>query len=98
VTAEVELPLRDAVLGGKIEVPTLSGRATIKIPANTSSGKSFRLKGKGLKRAKSAGYGDLFARVKIVLPKNPDKELEAFMKRWSAKDNAADADGLARAG
>ncbi|MEM7740047.1 MAG: J domain-containing protein [Pseudomonadota bacterium] len=98
VTTDVALPLRDAVLGGKVEVPTLSGRATIKIPPNTSSGNTFRLRGKGLKNTKTGSYGDLFAKVRIVLPKDPDPELEAFMKTWSAGDEDEDKDNFAATG
>lgn len=98
VTTEVDLPLRDAVLGGKLEVPTLTGRATIRIPPNTSSGKAFRLKGKGLKKGKTSGHGDLLARVRITLPAEPDEELQAFMKRWSPSGTGADADDLAATG
>ncbi|MEE4209432.1 MAG: J domain-containing protein [Parvularcula sp.] len=88
VTTEVDLPLKTAVLGGRVEVPTLSGRATIKIPPHTSSGRSFRLRGKGLKMARSGEYGDLFAKVRITLPAEPDGELQAFMRRWDPEDDA----------
>lgn len=94
----VALPLKEAVLGGKLEVPTLTGRATIKIPPNTSSGKAFRLKGKGLKKGKAGGHGDLFARVRIMLPQAPDPELEAFMKRWEPEAAGADTDDFAATG
>ncbi|GGY53266.1 DnaJ C-terminal domain-containing protein [Parvularcula lutaonensis] len=94
----VPLPLKQAVLGGKLDVPTLTGRATIKIPPNTSSGKAFRLKGKGLRKGKSGEYGDLFARVHVMLPETPDRELEAFMKRWEPADAGAEADDFAATG
>ncbi|MEM9810838.1 MAG: DnaJ C-terminal domain-containing protein [Pseudomonadota bacterium] len=98
VTTEVDLPLRDAVLGGKLDVPTLTGRAVIKIPPNTSSGRSFRLRGKGLKNTKKNSHGDLFAKVRIVLPKEADPELKTFMKRWSPDDTDAENDDYAAAG
>lgn len=98
VTTEVPLPLKTAVLGGKVEVPTLTGRATIKVPANTSSGKAFRLKEKGLRKGKDGQYGDLIAKVRIVLPASPDAELEAFMKRWSPEDSDASTTNMAEAG
>ncbi|MCQ8184246.1 DnaJ C-terminal domain-containing protein [Parvularcula maris] len=97
VTVEVPLPLKEAVLGGKIEVPTIGGKATIKIPPNTSSGRSFRLRGKGLKKSQGSTYGDLFAKVRITLPKTADTELEAFMKRWSPRNEETETDGLAAA-
>lgn len=98
VTTEVDLPLRTAVLGGKISVPTLTGRATIKIPPNTSSGKAFRLREKGLKNSKTGGHGDLFAKVRVVLPAAPDPELEAFMKRWSGGREDSDREDFAATG
>ena len=78
----VDLPitLYEAVLGGKVRVPTLDGAVELAIPPGTNAGRTFRLKGKGLP-AKS-GTGDLLATVRIVLPERPDPELEALMRRW----------------
>ena len=80
---ELPVTLYEAVLGGKIRVPTLDGAVELAIPAGTSSGRTFRLKGKGLK-AKS-GTGDLLATVRIVLPEGSDEELKALMKSWREK-------------
>jgi DnaJ-class molecular chaperone len=68
------------VLGAKVRVPTLDGAVELAIPAGTSSGRTFRLKGKGLP-AKS-GKGDLLATVRIVLPERNDPELEELMRKW----------------
>ena len=78
----VDLPitLYNAVLGGKVRVPTLGNAVELSIPKNTSSGRTFRLKGKGL--PKSGGTGDLFVTAKIVLPDGNDAELEALMQKW----------------
>src|ERR1051326_2440898 len=79
----VDLPitLYEAVLGGKIRVPTLGGAVDLSIPKNTSSGRTFRLKGKGL--PKPAGTsGDLFVTTRIMLPDGNDSELEALMQKW----------------
>jgi DnaJ-class molecular chaperone len=78
----IELPitLYEAVLGGKVRVPTLSGAVELSIPKNTSSGRTFRLKGKGL--PKSGGAGDLYATTRIILPDGNDAELEALMQKW----------------
>ena len=80
----VDLPiaLYEAVLGGKVRVPTLGGAVELSIPKNTSSGRTFRLKGKGL--PKSGINGDLFITTRIVLPDGNDAELEALMERWRA--------------
>jgi DnaJ-class molecular chaperone len=78
----VELPitLYEAVLGGKVRVPTLGNAVELSIPKNTSSGRTFRLKGKGLTKAGTAG--DLFVTTRIMLPDGNDAELEALMQKW----------------
>jgi DnaJ-class molecular chaperone len=79
----VELPitLYEAVLGGKVRVPTLGSAVELSIPKNTSSGRTFRLKGKGLPKAAGAA-GDLFVTSRIILPDGNDAELEALMEKW----------------
>ena len=78
----IELPitLYEAVLGGKVRVPTLGNAVELSIPKNTSSGRTFRLKGKGLSKAGTAG--DLFVTTRIMLPDGNDAELEALMQKW----------------
>ena len=78
----IDLPitLYEAVLGGKVRVPTLGGAVELSIPKNTSSGRTFRLKGKGLPKA--GGSGDLFVTTKIILPDGNDAELEQLMQKW----------------
>lgn len=81
----VEVPLEDAVLGGTIRVPTLTGAVEMKIPAMTSSGRTFRLRGKGLPK-KDGTQGDLFATTAIVLPRDEDAALMEFARgRRAAK-------------
>jgi DnaJ-class molecular chaperone len=77
---DLPITLYEAALGGKVRVPTLDGAVELAIPAGTNSGRTFRLKGKGLK-AKS-GTGDLLATVRIVLPEGSDDEFEELMKKW----------------
>jgi DnaJ-class molecular chaperone len=79
----VDLPitLYEAVLGAKVRVPTLDGAVELSIPKNTTSGRTFRLKGKGLPKAKNV-TGDLFITVRIALPDGADAELEALMQKW----------------
>lgn len=77
---EVPLTLYEAVLGGKVRVPTLDGSVDLAIPPGTSSGRAFRLRGKGLPA--KAGHGDLFVTARIVLPEKADPELEALMQKW----------------
>jgi DnaJ-class molecular chaperone len=77
---DLPITLYEAVLGGKVRVPTLDGAVELAIPAETNSGRTFRLKGKGLK-SKSA-TGDLLATVRIVLPEGNDAELQELMRKW----------------
>jgi DnaJ-class molecular chaperone len=79
----VDLPitLYEAVLGGKVRVPTLGGAVELSIPKNTSSGRTFRLKGKGLPKP-AGSAGDLFVTTRIMLPDGNDAELEALMQKW----------------
>ncbi len=77
---DLPITLYEAVLGGKVRVPTLGNAVELNLPAGTNSGRTFRLKGKGFP-AKS-GAGDLMATVRIMLPEGADPDLEALMKTW----------------
>ena len=78
---DLPITLYDAVLGGKARVPTLNGAVDFAIPAGTNSGRTFRLKGKGLP-APGGGRGDLFATVRIMLPDRIDADFEQLMRQW----------------
>lgn len=82
---EIELPISfdEAVLGGKIDVPTLSGKVSMSIPKGASSGQRLRLKGRGIKPASGAA-GDQFVRLKITLPTQVDSEMQQIAERWRA--------------
>ena len=76
---EVNVPLIEAVLGGEIEVPTLKGKLALKIPPESQNGKVFRLTGQGMPHLSKAGKGDLFAKLKVVLPTHlTDSERKLF--------------------
>jgi DnaJ-class molecular chaperone len=77
---DLPITLYEAVLGGKVRVPTLGSAVELSIPKNTSSGRTFRLKGKGLPKA--SGNGDLFVTTRIMLPDGNNAELEALMQKW----------------
>jgi DnaJ-class molecular chaperone len=77
---DLPITLYEAVLGAKVRVPTLGSAVEFPIPKNTSSGRTFRLKGKGLPKA--GGTGDLFVTTRIILPDGNDAELEALMQKW----------------
>jgi len=80
---ELPITLDEAVLGGDIQVPTPSGKLTIRIPRNSSSGKRLRLKGKGVKRKDTEG--NMYVSLKINLPEKRDPALEKLMKEWPSR-------------
>jgi DnaJ-class molecular chaperone len=77
---EVPITLYEAVLGGKVRVPTLDGAVELKIPAGTSGGRTFRIGGKGMPGVGKTG--DLYVTVRIALPEREDRELENLMRKW----------------
>jgi len=89
ILVEVPITIDEAVLGAKIEVPTVSGRVQLTIPKGTSSGKTFRLKGKGVANRATNSIGDELVTVKIVLPDHIDEKLSYFLTVWR-QDNAYD--------
>jgi DnaJ-class molecular chaperone len=81
ISLELPISLSEAVLGGRIRVPTPSGDVTMTVPKGSNTGTIMRLKGKGAPRH-GGGHGDQFVKLKVVLPKGPDPELEAFVSNW----------------
>ena len=79
---EVPISFVQAALGAEIEVPTLDGPATIKIPHGTQTGSVFRLKGKGVKNVQGYG-GDLHVRVSVEVPTNMNAEQRAKLQEFS---------------
>jgi DnaJ-class molecular chaperone len=79
---EVPITLREALLGGEIPVGTLKGRVLLKVPPETQSGRTFRLKGQGMPRFKGDGTGDLFVRIRHVLPTDLSDEAKAAATRF----------------
>jgi len=93
---EVDLPVEDAALGGEVKVPTLKGKTlALKVPAGTQGGKQFRLAGQGMPRT-SGGYGDLLARVRLVLP-DPmtDEQRRLFEALRASRASATSSDSNA---
>lgn len=75
----VPLPLTTAMLGGKVEVPTLKGKLELKVPAETQNGRTFRLTGQGIPHLGKEGRGDLLVKISVVLPlKLSAEEKELF--------------------
>jgi DnaJ-class molecular chaperone len=81
VKLDLPVTLDEAVLGARVRVPTLETPVELRIPANTSGGRTFRLRGKGLP-TKDGGRGDLLAAVRIVLPADGDPKLAELMEAW----------------
>ena len=82
IVLELPITIDEAVLGGKIEVPTVSGRVQLTIPKGTSSGRVFRLKGKGARNSATNHTGDQLVTVRVVLPDTIDDKLAYFMSEW----------------
>lgn len=79
---EVPISFVTAALGGSIEVPTLEGRVTLKIPAETQSGKSFRLRSKGMKSVHGHAKGDLLCKVIVETPVNLQREQKEHLEKF----------------
>ena len=93
---DLAISLDEAVLGGKVEVPTTTGRVNMTVPKGASSGHVLRLKGKGV-AAPGVKPGDQLVRLTVVLPKQIDPELEAFMRDWRTRHAYDPRSGKARA-
>ena len=82
IRLHLPISLREAVLGGKVRVPTPAGPVMVSVPENSSSGRTLRLKGKGVAR-RDGTRGNVYAVLKIVLPEKPDPDLKSFVAGWS---------------
>jgi DnaJ-class molecular chaperone len=84
--AEVSVPLATAILGGEVKLPTLNGNISLSIPPETQNGKAFRLAGKGMPQLGNNKYGNMFAKVKVILPtKLTEEEKKLFEKLRSLR-------------
>ena len=84
IHSELAISLADAVLGGKVEAATSTGRVTVSVPKGANTGTVLRLRGKGVGRA-DGSRGDQFITLKIMLPEESDAELEKFVATWSGR-------------
>ena len=88
---DVPVTLAEAVLGAKIEAPTIDGIVNVNVPAGSNTGSKLRLRGRGLSAAnngdgKDGGRrGDQIVHLKVVLPGKPDGDLVRFVKAWAGK-------------
>jgi DnaJ-class molecular chaperone len=86
ILLELPITVDEAVLGGKVEVTTISGRVALQIPKGTSSGRIFRLKGKGVRSTADGSVGDQLVTIRIVMPENVDESLSYFMAEWRQRN------------
>jgi len=82
LSCEVPVSFATATLGGSVEVPTLGGNATIKVPAETQSGRVFRLRDKGIRPVRGGATGDLFCRVVVETPVHLTREQKDLLKKF----------------
>jgi DnaJ-class molecular chaperone len=90
------VPLAVAVLGGKVRVPTLDGEVSLTVPKGSSSGRTLRLKGKGIRDA-TGRQGDQLVRILVALPEGGDTELEALVRDWARRRGLLDLEAGASA-
>jgi DnaJ-class molecular chaperone len=83
ILLDLPVTLPEAVLGGRIEVPTPAGAVMVNVPKGSNTGTVLRLKGRGVPRA-DGSRGDAYVTLRVVLPDQPDPELEEFAARWQA--------------
>jgi DnaJ-class molecular chaperone len=95
ILVELPISLKDAVLGGRAQVPTPSGPVTMTIPKWANTGRVLRLKGRGVPRP-DGSRGDELVTLKVILPELPDPELEKFVAHWqpASADAARRAKGM----
>jgi DnaJ-class molecular chaperone len=77
IVVELPISLDEAVLGGKVQIPTIGGKVAMTVPAGANSGQTLRLKGRGVK-----GKGDQLVKLNVVMPEKIDDELKAFIGEW----------------
>ena len=90
---DLPLSLRDAVLGGRVSVPTPSGPVAMTVPKWSNAGAVLRLKGKGLVRTGGVS-GDEYVTLRLTLPAEPDAELQDFVSRWGKTEHHETQQGV----
>ncbi|WP_417453783.1 DnaJ C-terminal domain-containing protein [Kiloniella sp.] len=83
VHLDVPITLMEAVEGTTLTVPTVTGKVKVKVPADSNTGTTLRLKGKGIDDIKGHNRGDQLIRLMVTLPKETDKELRDFLRNWA---------------
>lgn len=86
IRLDLPITIAEAVLGGKVKVPTLTGSVQLTLKPHSNSGSVLRLRGKGMAK-RTGGNGDMLVTLKIVLPDRPDAELSALVENWRGKND-----------
>lgn len=86
VHVEIPVTLREAVLGGRIEVPTVTQAVTVTVPKGSNSGTTLRLREKGIRNRKTGQRGHQLVTLKVILPKAEEPELVEFLKEWRPRN------------
>ncbi len=94
IVLEIPVTLQEAVLGAKIEVPTLEGRVAVSVPKGANSGTRLRLRERGARDRKTGKRGDLFVALRIILPEGGDAQLEEFAAKWGRQYEVRKKAGL----
>jgi len=84
IRMDLPVTLKEAVVGGKVPVPTLTGTVSLSVPPNSNTGSVLRLKGKGIAANGGAEAGDFYVRLVVTLPDKPDESLRSFAQGWTS--------------
>ena len=89
LSCDVPISFVDAALGGELEIPTLDGRVNLKIPAETQTGKQFRLRGKGVDvtQVRGGAIGDLYCRINVETPVNLSSRQKELLAEFASESN-----------
>jgi len=87
IMLDLPISLQEAILGGKVTVPTIHGSVALNIPKGSNSGKTMRLKGKGIQNPKSKTSGDQYVKLMIMIPDNAGDDLEKIIEEWAEDRN-----------
>jgi len=94
LTVDVPVTAAEAVLGAKVDVPTLDGVRSLTVPPNSSSGQKLRLRGQGMPPAGDRAGGDLFVALKVVMPKAADEESRRLIREFGERNPMRPREGL----
>ena len=83
ILVELPITLYEAVLGATLNVPTIDGKVSLRVPADSNSGTQLRLRGKGVQAGRSGARGDQYVRLVVMLPKEVDSDLKAAIEKSS---------------